>query len=205
MQLRALIVLSVAVLAACSDSNGNDDDDDTRPMDELGILRLGDDSPPLFNPVQSFYAKLGEDRVLQIFFEDEVNPNLPGDEYLRLEVDADAPLAYPDGTEFAAEDSVLITVRVVDPDRLLFDFQPAGLTFSPATPARLKIHYDKADGDLDEDGDVDPIDGDLELVIDLWRQERVGEVFERLGTIPADDIDEIDGEVNVFSRYAVAW
>jgi hypothetical protein len=204
MQFRALFILPLPLLAACSDSNGNDDDE-TRSPSELGYLRLDPSSPPVWNPVQSFQAKFGEDRVVRIFFEDETDPGQPGDEYLRLEVDGDALLAYPDGTEFVAEDSVLITFRVVNQDQLLFQFEPAGLTFSPANPARLTISYDKADDDLDEDGDVDPIDDDLERTIDLWRQERVGEVFERLGSIPADDREEIAGEVNVFSRYAVAW
>ena len=98
MQFRALIVLSVAVLAACSDSNGNDDDDETRPMDELGILRLGDDSPPLLNPVQSFYAKFGEDRVGSGSSSMNGQRACPGDEYLRLLIDDATLLAYPDGT-----------------------------------------------------------------------------------------------------------
>jgi hypothetical protein len=102
-------------------------------------------------------------------------------------------------------DSVLITVRVVDPDRLLFEFEPAGLTFSPERPAELKIHYNHADDDLDEDGDVDLEDEDLELTISVWRQENAGDPFERLFSLLLDDLEEIDAELEGFSRYALAY
>jgi hypothetical protein len=204
MPLRRLIALPLLLTLACSDSGGPDDDD-TRPPSDLTILRLSEDSPPLFDPEESFYAIRGEDREVRIFFENEDNPGEPGDEYLRFEVDAEALLAYPDGTPFAEDDSVLITVRVVDPARLLFEFEPAGLTFSPSRPAELKIHYDKADDDLDEDGDVDIEDDALELTIAIWRQEADGDPFVRLGSLLLDDLEEIDAELQGFSRYALAY
>ena len=124
---------------------------------------------------------------LRIFFAGRRRRARRGDEYLRLRVDDEALLAYPDGTPFAEGDSVLITVRVVDPARLLFEFEPAGLTFSPRRPAELKIRYDKADDDLDEDGDVDLEDDDLELTLAIWRQESDGDPFVRLGSCSIDD------------------
>ena len=204
MQLSRLIALPFALALACSNSGGPDDDD-TRPPSDLTILRLSDDSPPLFNPVESFYAVRGDNREVRIFFEDEDDPGEAGDEYLRFEVDNDALLAYPDGTPFVEDDSVLITVRVVDPARLLFEFEPAGLTFSPDRPAELKIHYDKADDDLDEDGDVDLEDDALELTLSIWRQEADDDPFVRLGSLLIDDLEEIDAELTGFSRYALAY
>lgn len=205
MQLRRLMALPIALTLACSESGGPDDDDNVRPPADLTILRLSQDSPPLFNPVASFYAVRGEDRELEISFVDDENPGQPGEEYLELKVDAEALLAYPDGTFFVDQDSVLITVRVVDPDRLLFEFEPAGLTFSPERPAELKIHYNHADDDLDEDGDVDLEDEDLELTISVWRQENAGDPFERLFSLLLDDLEEIDAELEGFSRYALAY
>ncbi len=202
MPLRRLIVLPLALLA-CSDSGGPGDD--TKPPSELTILRLSEDSPPLFNPVVSFYAVRGDNREVRIFFQDENQPGEAGDEYLRLEVDNETLLAYPDGTAFVEGDSVLITVTVVDPARLLFEFEPAGLTFNPSRPAELKIHYDKADDDLDEDGDVDLDDGALELTLAIWRQESDGDPFQRLGSLLIDDLEEIDAELEGFSRYALAY
>jgi hypothetical protein len=204
MQLRRLIALPLALMLACSDAGGPDDDG-TKPPSDLTILRLRGDSPPLFNPEASFYAVRGENRETRIFFEDEGDPGEAGKEYLRLRVDAEALLAYPDGTPFAGDDSVLITVRVVDPARLLFEFEPAGLTFSPSRPAELKIHYDEADDDLDEDGDIDLEDDALELTLAIWRQENDGDPFVRLGSLLLDDVEEIDAELEGFSRYALAY
>lgn len=204
MPLRRLIALPFALALACSDSGGPDDDG-TRPPSDLTILRLSGDSPPLLNPVESFYAVRGDNREVRIFFEDENDPGEAGDEYLRFAVDNDALLARPDGTLFVEDDSVLITVRVVDAARLLFEFEPAGLSFSPSRPAELKIHYDKADDDLDEDGDVDIDDEELELTLAIWRQESDGDPFVRLGSLLIDDLEEIDAEVEGFSRYALAY
>jgi hypothetical protein len=120
-------------------------------------------------------------------------------------VRGDALLSYPDGTDFVEGDSVLITVRVVDPTRLLFEFEPSGLTFSPDEPAELKIHYNHADDDLDEDGDVDLEDETLELDLAVWRQETDGDPFVRLGSLLSIDLEEIDAELSGFSRYALAY
>jgi len=206
MSFRRLMALPLALTLACSDSGGPGDDDGTvKPPADLTILRLSAESPPLFNPVASFWAVKGENRQVEISFVDDEDPTQPGEEYLEFEVDADALLSRPDGTLFAEDDSVLITVRVVDPDRLLFEFEPAGLTFSPARPAELKIHYNHADDDLDEDGDVDLDDETLELTIAIWRQENDGDPFERLGSLLIDDLEEIDAELEGFSRYALAY
>jgi hypothetical protein len=204
MSLRRLIALPFVLALACSDSGGPDDDD-VRPPSDLTILRLSDASPPLFNPVESFYAVRGQNREVRIFFEDEERPGEAGEEYLRFSVDNETLLAYPDGTPFVEDDSVLITVRVVDPARLLFEFDPAGLSFDPNRPAELKIHYNHADDDLDEDGDVDIDDEALELTLSIWRQESDGDPFVRLGSLLLDALEEIDAELNGFSRYALAY
>jgi hypothetical protein len=204
MSLRRLIALPFVLALACSDSGGPDDDD-VRPPSDLTILRLSDASPPLFNPVESFYAVRGQNREVRIFFENEERPGEAGEEYLRFSVDNETLLAYPDGTPFVEDDSVLITVRVVDPARLLFEFDPAGLSFDPNRPAELKIHYNHADDDLDEDGDVDIDDEALELTLSIWRQESDGDPFVRLGSLLLDALEEIDAELNGFSRYALAY
>ena len=205
MSLRRLIPLPFVLALACSDSGGPGDGDDIRPPSDLTILRLSDASPPLFNPVESFYAVRGQNREVRIFFEDDERPGEAGEEYLRFSVDNETLLAYPDGTPFVEDDSVLITVRVVDPARLLFEFEPAGLSFDPTRPAELKIHYNHADDDLDEDGDVDIDDEALELTLSIWRQESDGDPFVRLGSLLLDTVEEIDAELNGFSRYALAY
>ena len=206
MRFRLLLSAVAAALASgaaigCSDSNGPNDG--TRPPSELTVLRLSPSSPPLFNPEQSFWAVRGEDRETRIFFQNETGG--AGEEYLRLRVDAPSLLAYPDGTPFAIDDSVLITVRVVDPAQLLFELEPSGLRFSPAVPAELKIHYDQADDDLDDDGDVDQDDDALELTLAIWRQETPADPFVRIGSAVVEDLEEVEAELQGFSRYALAY
>ena len=84
-------------------------------------------------------------------------------------------------------------------------FEPAGLTFNPSRPAELRIHYNHADDDLDEDGDVDLDDATLELTIGIWRQENDGDPFERLGSLLVDNLEEVEAELGGFSRYALAY
>ncbi|HJR50662.1 MAG TPA: hypothetical protein VJ794_06115, partial [Gemmatimonadales bacterium] len=128
MPLRRLLALPLALTLACSDSGGPDDGDDTiKPPSDLTILRLAENSPPLFNPEVSFYAVRGENREAEISFVDDERPGEPGERYLELRVDAEALAARPDGSPVADGDSVLITIRVVDPAQLLFEFEPAGL------------------------------------------------------------------------------
>ena len=206
MPLRKMLALLLALSLACSDSGGpNDGNDTVKPPSELTILRLSETSPALFNPVASFWAVRGDNREVEIDFVDDERPGEPGEKYLELKVDAEALQARPDGTPFAENDSVLITVRVVDPARLLFEFEPAGLTFNPARPAELRIHYNHADDDLDEDGDVDLDDAALELTLAIWRQESDGDPFERLGSLLIDDLEEIEADLQGFSRYALAY
>jgi hypothetical protein len=207
MSLRRLMALPLALALACSDSGGPDDggDDTVKPPSDLTILRLAEGSPSLFSTEVSFYAVRGENREGEISFVDDAHPGEPGEKYLELRVDAEALSARPDGTPIGDGDSVLITVRVVDPARLLFQFEPAGLTFNPSRPAELRIHYNHADDDLDEDGDVDVDDETLELTIGIWRQENDGDPFERLGSLLVDNLEEVEAELGGFSRYALAY
>ncbi len=149
---RFLFAAAAIVGLSCSDSGGPSDQGggDNRPPAQLNILHLDSSSPPLANPVDSFYAKRGENREVRIFFADAQGGE--GEEYLRLRVDAQSLLARPDGTPFAEGDSILIHVSVVDPAQLLFEMQPSGLTFSPSAPARLTIHFDHCGDDLNRDG-----------------------------------------------------
>ncbi len=201
MRYRTLLSAVCALTLGCSDSSGPDDG--SRPPSELNVLRLSEASPPLYNAEASFWAVRGQDRETRIFFQDDVGG--AGEEYLRLRIDAPTLLTYPDGTPFAVNDSVLVTVRVVDPAQLLFELEPSGLRFNPEVPAELKIHYDHADDDLDDDGDVDEVDDSLELQLSIWRQESPGDPFVRIGSAVVEDLEEVEAELEGFSRYALAY
>ena len=197
-----LCLALTTALAACSDT-GSPDNGGVRPPGELTIIRLPAGSPPIWNPVATVYAKKGTDSDLRIYFQDTNGGQ--GEEYLRLRVDAGSLLARPDGSLFAVGDSVLITVRVVDPQQIYFEFEPSGLRFNPAMPAELRIEYAETGGDLDDDGDTDSDDDAIENVIDLWRQEQVGQDFVKLGAVKIEELDEIEAEILGFTRYAIAY
>lgn len=191
-----------ALMVSCSDSSGPGAGDTKDPA-QLNIVQLAAASPPLFNPVDSFYAKRGENREVRIFFADIEGGE--GEEYLRLRIDAKSLAARPDGTPFEEGDSVLVRVLVVDPAQLLFELQPSGLRFSTGEPARLKIHYDHADGDFNDDGRVDQEDDSIETTLGIWRQENPTDPFVRLGSAVVEDLKEIDANLYGFSRYALAY
>jgi len=199
---RLAIVALVASTLSCSDTSGPAGGDTKSPA-ELTIVRLAAASPPLFNPVDSFYAKRGENRETRIYFAD-IGGNA-GEEYLRLRVDAPSLLARPDGSLFQEGDSILIHVVVVDPTQLLFELQPSGLRFSSAAPASLTIHYDHANNDFNGDGRVDQEDDSIETTLGIWRQETLTDPFVRLGSAVFKDLKEIDADLNGFSRYALAY
>jgi hypothetical protein len=203
MRARLLVAVLAAAVLSCSDSGEPNSTDQSKPPSELTTLRLSEGSPLLFNPVVSFYAVRGENREARVYFDD--GQGREGDEYLRLRLDAATLLAYPDGTKFADGDSVLITIRVVDPAQTLFELEPSGLQLNPQDPAELRIRYQRTDGDLNDDGRVDVEDVALEGSLAVWRQEKLGDPFVRLGTILLDDLNEAEAALVGFSRYALAY
>lgn len=197
--------LLLATAVGCSDStdDGDDGTDDERPPEQLVILRLPPDAPPLVTNTVSFWATYGESDEARIRFQNETGGE--GEEYLRFTVEDNSLLAYPDGTPFSPGDSVLITINVVDPQRILFEFQPAGLRFNPAEPAELEIRYGRTEGDYDDDGDSDEDDAQIETELAVWRQEAPGGTFTRLGTLLEIELDEVEVGVDGFSRFAIAY
>jgi hypothetical protein len=201
---RTLLLVVAAVLVAvtaCSDSTMPGGL--MRPSADLRVARLASTSPPLFNPVDSFYAKKGEDRELRIYFQDPTGAQ--GEEFLRFLVRNESLLSRPDGTPFAVGDSVLVTLRVVDVTKILFEAEPTGLAFDPATPAELKVHYSHADHDFNGDGVVDALDQQIKGLLAIWRQETLADPFTRLGSLNIESIEEIDANILGFSRFAIAY
>jgi hypothetical protein len=206
--LNALRILLLAAWAgaavSCSDSGSPPDDGGTsKPPSDLSVIHVAPSSTPLFNTTVSFYAKRGENREGSISFQDAGGGE--GEEYVRLRIDANTLLALPNGDAIPPGDSVLITLTVVDPTEMLFDLQPTGLKFNPADPAELKIHYDHANGDLNDDGVSNGLDDALERTLAIWRQENPGDPFVRLVSVLTIETDEANAELTGFSRYALAY
>lgn len=156
------------------------------------------------NPTVSFWAVRGQSRSTAILFQDDDGDT---EELLEFTVPSNSLLSAPDGRRYAVGDSVRITITLVDPARLLFDFQPSGLRFSATDPARLEIEYgDATGGDIDDDGDVDARDAQLSSQLAIWLQENASSPFFRLESSLNDEvIDEIEADVLGFTRYGIAY
>jgi hypothetical protein len=203
-RIRPIILLLAGLLAgtACSDSTSPGDT--SKPPAAFKPIRLDQTSPPIWEPEQSFYAVKGEDRELRISFQDASGTG-EGEEFLRLRVRPGSLLARPDGSPIAEGDSVLITVRIVDAANILFEMEPTGLTFSQSEPAELKIHYNHADHDFNEDGTINAADAEIQGALAIWRQETLSDPFLRLGSVNEVTLEEINADIFGFSRYAISY
>jgi len=205
-------VFATAALAAaaggCSDSSAPDPSVPSQPGDtkltaDLGIVRRSTAISGFVDTVVTFYAVRGQDREGRIFF---LAPDgSPGEEFVRLKIGSATLLARPDGSPVADGDSVLITMRVVDPALLLVEFQPSGLQFNPAEPAELEMQYGEGDDDLNHDVRQDSEDAALISSLGIWRQELPGLPFVRLSSSLFTSIAACDTKITGFTRYALAY
>ncbi|HEX6990918.1 MAG TPA: hypothetical protein VF151_03500, partial [Gemmatimonadales bacterium] len=69
----------------------------------------------------------------------------------------------------------------------------------------LRIRYDESDHDFNDDGVEDTEDSEIETRLSLWRQEVLGGAYVKLPTLLAADVDEVEGKVAGFSRFAIAY
>ena len=169
---------------------------------ELTFLRFAPEAR-LDTTEGSFWAVKGEGRELRLRYA-PAEPGNEGEEFLEFEVPGNALLSRPDGTLFQEGDSVRITVRVIDAERFIFEFEPAGLRFDPDHPAELEFEYGRADPYLNGDGVVD--DGDQRLLerVGVWRREMEGGLWFRMATVRLDDLEEVEAEVFGFSVFCIA-
>lgn len=194
------LILLTGLLACGSDSTGPDD---SRLPAELNILRLAPDHPPFEATSVSFWARRGDSREGKLYFLNSEGQR--GEEFAVLKIDSQSLLARPDGSLIQVGDSVLITMTVVDQSQLLVELQPSGLRFSSSKPAELKLDYGEADDDYNGDGRVDGKDSEAELQFAIWRQEKPGDPFVRLGSVKVEDLKEVEAKLVSFSRYAIAY
>ncbi len=208
---RAALAAALGLLAAGCAGDGTTivqpPEDDERPESGLSFLRQAGEAPALLTTDTTFVATKGEDLEVRLFYAPEPGSgSATGERFLELEIDGESLSRYPPtghpraGTLFAEGDTITIRLSV-DPGRLIVSLEPTGLLFSVADPAELELRYANADDDYDGDGDDDP---DLEDEIDLWRQERPGDPWRRIGQLKDADEDRIRAFLTSFSRYALA-
>ena len=199
------VAIAMALAIGCSSdpTSSPNDPGSERPPDGLTVARLATTAPPLEESTVSFWAVKGRSVEQKLYFLDSQGQR--GEEYLALKLEDESLSQRPDGSAIAEGDSVLITITVEDPALLLFSLQPTGLKFSASKPAELRIRYDQADDDLNEDGDVDSEDDSLESILGIWRQELPGDPFVRLGSVKVEGQEELEADLLGFSRYAIAY
>lgn len=180
---------------------------DGLPAASLSFLRPAGLAQPLITTDTSFVATRGQEIEIRLFYAPEPGSSDPvGARFLELELDEESLLRYPPTGHPKAgqlfQDGDTITIRLhVETDTLLVELEPTGLQFDIAEPAELELRYGNADDDYDEDGESDP---ELEEDIDLWRQEKPGDPWFRVGEIKDADQDRVRARLTSFSRYALA-
>lgn len=189
---RNLVLLGLVGGLACNGDSTAPQSPNQALESELNFLSLRMDAPPLVTTDTSFWAVAGQFHQL-IIRQQPDQPGQEGDEFLEFELRPTTLYRRPDGTFFAPGDSILIQVTV-DSSRVLAEFRPSGLEFNPDEPARLELNYDDAEDEFLV----------VESQIDIWRQERPGDLWFRLGSVRFEDLDEIEARLFGFTRFALA-
>lgn len=120
-----------------------------------------------------------------------------------LQLTIDDPVYVPGRGDLAAGDSVLITVTI-DPVNIKVSLEPTGLLFGD--PARLRISYGGASGDLNGDGIVDGTDAEIETrLLGLWYREGAESAWTRISASQSISDKSFTSALLHFSEYAVSW
>ncbi|HSU14037.1 hypothetical protein [Longimicrobium sp.] len=197
--LPAAALLLAGVLSSCGD--GSPSGPTEKPGSELVFLRVAGNAPALQTDRIQFWAKVGDGIEREIRYAN-TEPGYNGDECLEFKIPGNGLWKKPDGSLFQRGDSVLISIRVVDLQHFSFEFQPAGLRFSPDHPAELRLSFRWADPDLNGDGVVD--DRDRSFNFGIWKQEADGLPWVRIGTSRDSDLQELRADISGFTKYAMA-
>ncbi|HEX6536796.1 MAG TPA: hypothetical protein VF041_19570 [Gemmatimonadaceae bacterium] len=186
-------VALLALATACGGDSTSPGDGGT-PGEDLHFLRPSSDAPALAESSVTFWVSRDHGGQGSIWYHRR-DSGSDSTEFVRFEV--------PD--QSIAADSVQITMTVVDPARMVVQFEPAGLTFAADRPARLELKYAEADGDLNDDGLVDAVDDALKLTLSIWRQEQPGDPWVKVPSVSVELEDDVRADIFGFTRYAIAY
>jgi hypothetical protein len=201
---------ALAALAACHDDPVGPRTDD--PMAQVlttttatpHFLRAASGAPSIANPTIKFYAKKGQRRTVFMLYHARPGQRDSTD-LIRFRLRETSLLARPNGTPIRTGDSVLITLKLVDPVKLIVDFQPAGLRFNPQNPADLRIHWSETNPDVNRDGAVNQQDATLKQRLKIWRRESSTQPWMRTASVVNVPSEECELDLTGFTRYAVAY
>lgn len=211
-----LILLSLGV-AACGDPvapGGTANFKEAAPAPppsatEIHVLRQGPTATTFTALSVSAWIAKGRSQALEIEYTDpaglaDADPTIVLD-YVRLDFPGEALLRRPDGSPIADGDSVLVTLSA-DPLTFRVALEPTGLEFDPEDPVRLRLRYQRAEPDLNEDGKVDAEDEVIRTNwLAVWLQDETSGAWT---PIPAEHSlvsRKFDAPLEHFSNYAIAW
>ena len=198
----ALTIVVSAAIAACDTATPTAAEQ--RPTSELRLLTVLPTAPLLSTTTVSFYAVKGRNAGADLWYRARPGRS-DSTKMLEFRMGGESLDRRPDGTAFAAGDSVLITITVINPTNLIVDFQPSGLKFSSKDPPRLKMFFGECGDDLDRDGQVTSNDDAIKGQLSLWRQETPTAPWIKLSSLVVKENEEIDALLGGFTGYAVAY
>lgn len=171
---------------------------------EPHFLLADSSAPRIANPVVTLWAKKGEDRRVRMYYHAAPGA-VDSTTLLEFRVGDASLVAYPDGHPFAAGDSVLITISLVDAQRLIVDCEPSGLRFSAKKPATLKMSFLHTDADVNGDGAVTGADLAIESTLRIWRRESPNAPWVAQPSHVELGLHEVKSDVYGFSGYVIAY
>ncbi|HWZ60913.1 MAG TPA: hypothetical protein VNW46_18150 [Gemmatimonadaceae bacterium] len=165
------------------------------PESSLHFLSPNPGAPSLVTDTVRFYAVAGQDRSASLYYH-AVGGQTDSVQFLAFDVPAGALVQQPDGTPIATGDSLLITIAIADPTRLIVGFQPSGLVFHNGQPAALTLSYANADSGLTATG----VSG-----LAMWSQEHAGDKWHKVPSNVNRSALTVTGRIGGFSVYATAY
>ena len=162
--------------------------DSERLFQQLFLQAAGSESQE--TSIMGFWAVRGEERTFEIGYQSD--GDTATSEFLRFHIPAAGLLLRPDGTAFAAGDSVLITVTV-DPAEFHLEFGPSGLVFNDQAPAQLDLWYSAAEGDIPQQK------------LGIWYQQEAGTLWYPI--VSQHELERMWFQTVLFhfSGYVISW
>ena len=202
--LPTIVLLAGACAGDPAAMGGLGSGDPTAAESTLRFLRPAGSAPPLAERSVSFWAVRGQRRELRLMYR-PAQGQPDSVEFARFRVDDRSLVNDVSGQPLPMGDSIRITLTVADTLRLITEFEPSGLRFNPARPARLWLKFGEADPDLDGDGLVTAADTTLLLGMSIWRQEAGANDWTWLPSSIDTSTQEVEADIAGFTRFAVSY
>ena len=205
---RALIPLTLALLAACTDQLGPSAAVPPplarrMPGDAFHVLQQSATAPALETYQVAFTAYVGEPSLITVRYQPRAD-QVVGEPFLHFEIPRNGLMSGAGGVPLRRGDSVAMTLTI-DPNSFLVDFQPSGVRFSANAPARLAFWYGNANLDLNGNGVLDGNDRTLMDQLAIWYQLSPSASWFRQLSRNDPTRTLVGTELYHFSEYAVSW